>query len=899
LLVISSALFLLLSLEKTFASTQISESLCDSGVTYYKQGKYEEALAEFNKVLLIDPGNQIAKKYVNEIFASASREDALDNVLKDLESQESGRQATIQSVNPLTTKAKPLDRYRDDKKYSDGWLKISGEAQLSFGINSNNDFIWKSSNYDLNERNWRMQSYDALNNGFNTYNRNIYQRLDLNLDTTNKDNGFNLHMNLVVDPWSFTGKSDKMNLTTAYGDKVEVQLLSTGATNYTLNQIAYSRVYGNSFALPEVKIVNGKVSAFNAYGNFYPSDTLSIPETKINTTFQPVRELWIDYQNDTTKVRIFPIAYQDQTLSSDDPLGITNHHKWWEDSLWLYSYQAGHRNTGTTPVDFTKGYYDNSLAFLSKDGNGTYLTALRGVSLSSQLTDTTSFSATVASPKTLWQDYGDVDNIIAAARLKQSLGERAEAGVTFTSRHGFTSDDSMDLDSENYVGGLDLSYEVIDGLKLQGEALTSFSRYDLTDSEYKSDSRGSAYYFNMVSRYPRESIKDVEYGYDGIKRGKDEDFLVKTKFYGAHMDRNFNSELSSFANTRDDMFWSRYITFRKPYTHFGGFSGSGANFDELWATRIGDGIDVGRNTIGFRTEYQYLDNFTNLLDVRNVHDVNGKFIENVARDEITLKVNDKLTVKGLGIYQHLPLTKGGVDPLLYDSDTGKYFLNSAVPDGKDPSLTTGSLGLEYAFLDWLIVNGVYEITNDYYLTYGNYPNGIYNSSSWKTYTENGRTYREKVSYLYDQGYFPQAPYPYYNIYKAGLRLIPLVDKFEIYIDYTRNEFELAGQNSENMNHLGCEFVITPTEKFGIVLKYVYSMLKDVDHLKEGVDKMLGHHNFFAEFYYALSKNSQLILEYGEGYINGSGIDYTLDPFGGSLTTLDTQHIIRVYYNFKF
>jgi len=209
-------------------------------------------------------------------------------------------------------------RRRLRKKNTEDWLKISGEAQMSFGVNANGDFIWNNSNYDLNERNWRMQSYSALNNGFNTYNKNIYQSLNLNLDTTNKDDGFNLHVNLVADPWSFAGKSEKMTLTTAFGDQVDVQLLSAGSTNYTLNQIAYSRIFGNSFALPEVKIVSGKVASFAASGNFYPYDTLTVPETKINTQFQPVRDL-VDYTNDTTKVRIFPIAYQDQALTSDDP----------------------------------------------------------------------------------------------------------------------------------------------------------------------------------------------------------------------------------------------------------------------------------------------------------------------------------------------------------------------------------------------------------------------------------------------------------------------------------------------------------------------------------------------------------------------------------------------------
>jgi hypothetical protein len=44
------------------------------------------------------------------------------------------------------------------------------------------------------------------------------------------------------------------------------------------------------------------------------------------------------------------------------------------------------------------------------------------------LTETTSLSATIATPKTVWQDYGDVDNIISAVRLKQALGDRLDLG---------------------------------------------------------------------------------------------------------------------------------------------------------------------------------------------------------------------------------------------------------------------------------------------------------------------------------------------------------------------------------------------------------------------------------------------------------------------------------------
>ncbi|MFA5356438.1 MAG: tetratricopeptide repeat protein [Candidatus Omnitrophota bacterium] len=884
----------------------MAEYLCEMGAVFYKQGRMDEALMEFNKALIIDPDNPTAKNYISNIFKKDMQ--SLSSREKPVFAAQQGAPAKTaqihsredmmnRALNDFNRKDTPAHKPVPEKDKKEG-LQISGEAQMSMGVTSDH-FYWKRANYDLNERNWRMNSNAALDRGFNTYNPNIYQGVDLNLDTANEE-GFNFHSGIAIDPWSFTGKSDKRTLTTAFGDTVDVQLKYWSNTGYTVNDILYSNRFGNTFSVPELKVVDGKVNAFTLGGAFSPADTLNVEATDIDMRFQPVRELWVDYTNDGNSLRVFPIAYQDQAFTSDDPLAITNHHKWWEGSLWLRTYKPGTLNSGASPQDFRKGFWDNSLVALSKDGDGTYLTALRGASFTLQPFEGTTLSSTVATPKNLWQEYGEVDNAISATRLKQAVGDRLVIGSTLTTRHGFLTDPDSKLDSENYVAGVDMGYELIDGVKAQAEVLASRSRYDLSDSEYETKSRGSAYYFSLMTRYPRESLKDVEFGYDGIKRGKEEGFLFKTKWYGAHLDDGFDSALSSFRNTRDDMFWSRYITFRKPFSHFGGYKGSGANFDEVWATRLGDGIDTGRNVLGTRLEFQYEDAFSNLLDVRNVHDNDGKFIENVARDEATLKVNDKLTVKGLGIYHKLPRTKGGIDPFMFDVNTGRYLANSSVPDGEECSLKTGAIGLEYAFYDWLVLNGVYQRTNDYYLMYGNFPNGVYNSSNLGyTYSEYDRVYRDNLPFLYDQGYFPQAPYSFYNIFKSGLRIVPIANKLEIYLDYTRNEFEMAGQNSENMNHIGCEFVITPTDKLGLVFKYNFSRAKEVAKLIAGNSKMINHHNFFSELYYSFSENDLFALQYGEGYISGSGLNYTLDPFGGSLTTLDTQHIIRAYYRRKF
>jgi hypothetical protein len=930
--------------------------LCELGKAFYIQGKVDDALSEFSKVLLIDPNNQQAKEYINKIFKvevfSTGRElttKALPSVkiaaqepnvvykpvvaqkpviMKSQEESLVGLTASAVTQNPVLSKEEAMDqalsnlkspepiwlttytptqivqnKEEEKKGYKVGSLRVSGDMQLSFGVTSN-DFIWKRANFDLNEKikSWRMSSDAVFNNRFNTFDPRIYDSLSVNLDTEN-ENGFNFHSNITVDPWSFVGKSNKTTITGSNGDTAEIELLYWSNTGYVVNHTVYTSRVGDTFGIPEIKVKNNETvpTTVSGYRNFGPAATFNIPGMKIHREFQPLRELWLDYVNDQIKFRAFPMAYQDQAYSSDDPLGITNHHIWWQDSPWLRNYAPGNYNSADIPVpSFTKGFWDDSLSFVSKDSSGKYLTALRGFSFSFQPEEETSFDTTVATPKNLWQDYSVVDNLITASRLKHYLAENFMVGGTFTSRLGFKVNDKHKLDSQNYVGGLDLGYEIADGLKAQAEVLTSRSFYDQSNSDYETESRGNTYYFSFITRYPQQSIMDLKYGYDEISLDKTESFLVKSKFYLSRMDRGFDSSLSNFHNTRQDTGWSRHIHFRKPFDYYStGWNKNTRNWDELNATRIGDGIDAGRNTLGFRFETFLDDRIDNLFDIRNVHDVNGKFIENVVRDELRLKITDKLTSKLLGIYQKLPNTLGGIDPFIYDGNTGKFFNNIAVSDGNDPTLKTGSIGLNYDFFDWLSLNGIYERTNDYYLAYDSFPaNTLQNDTSlYGTYYQNDKLYRYRDPFLYSQGGFPQAPYEFYNVFKAGLRIQPLCN-MDIYLDYTRNEFESAGQNSDSMNHVGIEMTYMPCEKIGLVLKYTYSRWQDTDRLVAGLTNPLGHHNFFSEFRYLPSKNDELILQYGEGNTSTIG-NLTQDPYGGSALTIDTAHIFRAYYRRRF
>jgi len=912
-----SALFLFYAVP-VFAQNQPAEYLVELGVTYYNQGKFNEALTEFNEALLVEPNNNVAKGYIDKIFirenagqeteaGPASPQNALAENNPPIDSRQQAMDKAMNNLNQNPTPiqaemdsfSNKLKRLKNEKHPNLGGLVISGEAEASFGATPD-DFIWKRANFDLNEKflSYRMTSDAAFNHRFNTYDPAIYDSLNVNADTTNKE-GFNFHTNLTVDPWSFTGKGPQTTLSTTFGDKVNVQLLYWSNTGYALGQTLYSNIGANTFNLPELKVVNGKTSAVTLSGAT-TTDFLTIPETKISRQFQPVREFWFDYANDQVKFRAFPMGYQDQAYTSDDPLIITNHGIWWKDSKWLRMYTPGNFNSAA-PQSYTKGRWDDSLSFISKDSGGNYLTALRGFSFNFAPDENTLWDTTLASPKNLWQSYDQADNVIAASRLKHYFASNFMAGATFTSRSGFITENER-LDSQNFVGGADLAYEVADGLKAQAEALTSQSYYDMNNSDYKTNSRGNAYYVSFITRYPLKSIMDLKYGYDDIAKDKDESFLLKSKFYLSRMDKGFDSALADYHNTRQDIFWSRHIHFRNMMDYYAkGLENNTANWGELNSSRIGDGIDAGRNVLGFRFETFLEDKLYNLFDVRNVHNTEGKFVENVARDEVTLKLTDKLTAKGLGIYQRMPKTTAGVDPFVYDGQTGDFYLNSIIPDGADPTIKTGSIGLNYDFFDWLSLNGIYERTNDYTVAYGEFPEDVLrNDTTMATYHQNDQLYSYIEKFLYSQNLFPQPPYEFYNVFKTGLRIMPL-QNMEIYLDYTRNEFETASLINDNMNHVALELAYMPVKKMGMSFKYTYSRSKDIqyDGTNYFLGKVAGHHNFFTEFRYLPSKDDEFIMQYGVGDTSSIGNLVSWDPYGGSMLTLDTQHIIRAYYRRKF
>src|SRR3989338_8556582 len=68
LILITFLLFTPLIPEPAFCAMQTVEYLCETGINFYHVGRYDDALMEFKKALMMDPANQTAKTYISNIF---------------------------------------------------------------------------------------------------------------------------------------------------------------------------------------------------------------------------------------------------------------------------------------------------------------------------------------------------------------------------------------------------------------------------------------------------------------------------------------------------------------------------------------------------------------------------------------------------------------------------------------------------------------------------------------------------------------------------------------------------------------------------------------------------------------------------------------------------------------
>lgn len=771
-------------------------------------------------------------------------------------------------------------------------VRLSGLVRTSMGIESDGSAVFTRANFDLNERNFRVLSKTQLNRGINTFDPALYSRVKLVVDAAVAA-AVDMHLNISIDPWSYVGKTKEKIVTGSFGDTLKAQYLFWGNTGYTVNRILLTRQLGDGLAVPEIKVKHNTVPATRLTSRF--GDTFDVPEMGIDYTFWPLREAWVDIKAESnTTLRIFPMGYEDQALSSDDPLKLSNNKTWWEESPWLRSWSAGNYNSG--PGDFTKGEWDRSLSFFTRDSNGQRLTALRGATVTVDPDGETSLRATIATPKTLWQDYDEVTAVPASVRVKHYFGDRAYIGTVTNAHQGFVN---SHRDAENYVGGVDAGFVPVEGIKAAGQYSVSKSRYDEKTSAYTTKKSGQAYYASLTATNdPSDIIKKDYYSLSSVTK---EDNFYRTRVFMGKMDTNFESTLSNYHETRDDAFWSRHLTFYpSTYRHMPGTKPAQGESD-LEPFAIGDGLDYGRQSVGWRGDASVLEGkVKGMADLRHVTTSKNHNVETVARTQWTFTPVDRWTTKALFVWQGMPKTVAGIDPFIVDGSTAEPLANTAVIGGEDPSLKTGSLGSRYELTPWAAFNGVWEYTNDQTVGADNFPRGILNDSSFTTYTQDGKTFRKSYPFLYSQGYFDQAPYEYHNIFKTGLELTP-TEFWHIYLDYTRNPNKFAGNIDDNINHFGVETSLMPNERLGFFARYTFSKWHDLGRLvNDGVLDYRSYNNVFFETRYLFAPDSTLSVQYGVGpgyNVETSSTNPALTYYGS--TVLETQHIIRLICEKKF
>lgn len=747
-----------------------------------------------------------------------------------------------------------------------GKLRMKGSYRLAVGVTSE-DFILNDSNADLQERNYRYISGERLNN---TYDPAIYSQFALNtdFDATEK---ITLHSRIVADPWSWVGTTgEQVQRSDTGGQSVRYNLKFFGANNSTIPEI-YRTNTGDSLSFPVIKVRDGHttrtvVRGFSEFGSI----PFTIPELDIDYEFRPFRELWMDYAEDNWHARVFAFADESQALTSDDPIGLSNHKDYWQQSPWLYQY---------VPIQYfsdrsiKRGYYSDELSFLARDSAGNRLVLLRGASVEADLGNTY-FAATVATPYTPWDEkYLSVNAVPGAVRMKHQAADDVMVGGTYVFRTGLVNDSVVD---HGQAFGADVKWALNPRTTLKGEwAISHRERDQMTDRSLSIPSSVEGYAYKGV----------VEHGFDHRWEGRADFNLSYTQF-----DHRFEPVLSRFSNTRDDEFWGKHLTF-------------GEHPPGLEAFRLGDGVDTNRYVFrGTWREKLFKERFFNLFDNRYVRRENtGEFVENVMRDEVTVKITSRLTAKAMFRWHKLPKTTAGIEPFLADyyfigSDdpSSLTFRNAAVPADNDADRYTYAAGLQYVFSPRWTAEGFVERTNDV----PDFPRGLLNSMSRAANDRVDALLIDRLTNsLYSQGPLGGVPpYEYFTITRERLIWRPDA-RATVTFHAAQNDYKFAAGIDDNVTHQGVGVGLKMTERLSLFGDYTHSFQIDVPKLiatNLAESDYRGHHNLYASMDYRLKWNAIFRAEYG---VFGLGQDsprvtpYSTAPF--SLPTIDTEHLLRV------
>ena len=710
-------------------------------------------------------------------------------------------------------------------------VKISGEYRMGLGIYSGGEIEWKKADADSQEDNWR---YLYGTQRFNTFDPVIYNRLKLDIEAPLSEN-WNLGMKLVIDPWSFVGKTQKFRIYKADGsDYADIQLKYWSNLDTIIPQTVRTHKGNviNLSQISEIKVEDGKIVPTSITAAW--SDELqqgwtdsfgTISDYELSREFKPIRNLWAEYKSDEWRIKVFPFGGQEEALSSDDPLGLSNHHIYWEPSPWLDYWQPGedYTTTGWEGGEWKKDWY-------AEDSERQWLRRLRGISFAfgNEEYDDFTLETTIAAPLDVWDDYSELNALPMALRAKYRLSEEWQLGTTQTGRFGY---DGGSKDAFAWAGGADVQYKPyqFEDTTIKAEIAHSRKEENILTSTHKEEKSDNAYKVELSTKIP---ILLPDYYYEDIPLDIDLSYT--------HIGENFYAPLASYTYTRDDRAWGRYLSF---------FPRSAQ--DE--AVRLGDSVDVDREVYGVTLKSELFDErLKPLFNYRNAHRVSdGEFIEGIYRGELEYDILDNLRSKLVYIYSDKP-----------DDSSGR-----------DTSTDRAAGGLRYEWTDWLAAETIYTHTNEY----PSFPDDIYT-------TVNAN---------------PGPPYPYYDIYKGRLIYQPFSEltltldhttnefKFanRIADDYYYDE----------LSYDGLEIKYQPTSKLTTRLIYRYSQVANLNqYVDNGNEEVEGHHNFYGELNYRLDPDAELTLQYGdlgiylhEGYI----------PFTHAV--LDTQHLFRIFYTQRF
>ena len=537
---------------------------------------------------------------------------------------------------------------------------VKGTYRLNFGI-EDNDFIWKDANYLLQEGSWR---YFFGEKPHNTYDPAIYNSFRLTIDAPLKEK-LSFYTKIVVDPWSFVGKSKATTIPSWYGptdgdDPVEIQLKYWSNSGRIYPEIVRSKK-GDSFAIPETKVVDDftqPVSVFSDWGG--GTHRIDLPSLKIDREFKPIRALWFDLKEDEYRAILFLYAEENISMWTDDPLTLVNNHIVWEPSPWLDKWQPGRLYTSTGWENGT-WTLDSQL----RDTENNWLTLLRAFRYEGEIASIyTDFM--IAAPMDPWDNYNTINNVPIAVRFKKGITDWLMLGSIYTARWGYDLGSSDAFDQAMAVDSV-IAVNEYHNLKL--EYALAIQEHNLNKETQKTTEDDSAYKIVLESEM---NPFDLE---------------VTSNLSFTRMGREFEAPLSNYTYTRDDGYWGRHISFYER-----------SKEEEMY--RIGNGIDQDRQVVTWVARFGGYDEIATYFNYRNVRNAtDDSFIENVFRNEFDYQVSDDLFTKFLLLYHQRDETA----------------------DNKNQDTSTVSVGFQYDFCPWIRLEEIWERTNEY----PDYPDKIY------------------------------------------------------------------------------------------------------------------------------------------------------------------------------